>query len=170
MSLAIDTAQRLIASINAITQANTALGVLAQEQRKAISKMDSVRVGAIVAQQREVGHALADAEESRRREVAALCRVLGLPASASINDVCRAIGAHDKLLGQSLRTAADEARKSILACQREQRVVQAAATGVMAHLDGLARQVLARVNRAGLYAATGALACGNSPRGVDLVS
>ena len=39
-----------------------------------------------------------------------------------------------------------------------------------AHLDGLARQVMAKLNHAGLYAATGSLTSGQSPRGVDLVS
>ena len=164
------TATRLIASIEAIANANTRLAELAAEQRKAISKMDSGGVQAIVSRQRETGYALADAEESRRREAAALCSDLGLPTSASIQDMARALAAHDPLLGRSLREAADAGRKAILICQREQRVVRAAASGVMAHLDGLARQVLASVNKAGLYAATGAMASAGSPRGVDLVS
>lgn len=144
--------------------------MLAAEQRAAISKMRSHDVGALVARQREAGRALADAEEARRREAKALCRALGLPESASVSDLARAVSAHDTIVGQALGSAADRARRAILACQREQRVVRAAATGVMAHLDGLARQVLATMNKAGVYAATGALAAGQTHRGVDLVS
>lgn len=170
MSEIVQSAHRLIEAVDAIAQANSSLGALAAEQRKAISKMDSQAVQGIVARQREAGYALADAEETRRREVGVLCKALRLPGSASMQDIVRAVAAHDKEQGQALRASADAARKAILACQREQRVVQAAATGVMAHLDGLARQVLASVNKAGLYAATGAMACSATPRGVDLVS
>lgn len=170
MSTVVESARRLIAAIDAIARANAALGDLATEQRRAIARMDGQMVQGIVARQRAAGYELADSEESRRREVGVLCRALALPSSAGLKDIARAVAAHDRELGQALRSSADAARKAILDCQREQRVVQAAATGVMAHLDGLARQVLASVNRAGLYAATGAMACSATPRGVDLVS
>jgi hypothetical protein len=170
VKVAIETAGRLIAAIDAIARTNEALGELATEQRKAISKMRSPDVGAIVARQREIGKSLADAEEARRRETAHLCRALGLPTSASIADLSRAVGAHDRAIGQTLAEAAVRARQAILECQKRQRVVHAAATGVVAHLDGLARQVMARLNQAGVYASSGALAGEHTPRGVDLVS
>jgi hypothetical protein len=166
----LQSANALVEAIDAIGQANRALVALAAEQRKAISKMRSYEVGAIVARQREVGRELANAEEKRRAAVVKLCAALGLPPSAALADVARAVGAHDRATGQAISEAADRARRAILECQSAHRVVHAAATGVVAHLDGLARQVLARVNRAGVYAASGALAGGATPRGVDLVS
>ncbi len=170
MSAVIETTGRLIVAIEAIARANEELGELATEQRIAISKMQSPDVAAIVARQREVGRELADAEEARRRETGHLCRALGLPTGASIADLSRAVGAHDREVGQALAEAAGRARQAILDCQKRQRVVHAAATGVVAHLDGLARQVMARLNQAGVYAASGSLAGGQTPRGVDLVS
>jgi|GEM_PF-6775626 len=170
MKSVIDTAGRLIVTIDAIARTNEALDALATEQRGAISKMRSPDVGAIVARQREVGRKLADAEEARRRETQYLCRALGLPDKASIADLSRAVGAHDRDVGQALADAAGRARRAILECQKQQRVVHAAAVGVIAHLDGLARQVHARLNQAGVYAASGALAGGQVLRGVDCVS
>lgn len=170
MKAVIETAGRLITAIDAIALANEALGELATEQRGAISKMKSPDVGAIVARQREVGRELADAEEARRRETQHLCRALGLPDKASIADLSRAVAAHDREVGHSLAEAANRAKKAILACQKQQRVVHAAASGIVAHLDGLARQVHARLNQAGVYAASGTLAGGQMLRGVDCVS
>lgn len=170
MSAIIEATGRLIVAIDAIARANEVLGELATEQRGAISNMKSPTVGEIVARQREVGRELANAEEDRRRETRHLCRAIGLPEGTSVADLVRAVGAHDRAVGQALGDAAGRAKQAILVCQKEQRVVHAAATGVMAHLDGLARQVLAHMNQAGVYAATGALAGGQTPRGVDLVS
>lgn len=170
MSHVIEATGRLIVAIDAITRANEALAELAAEQRGAISKMRSPDVGAIVARQREVGRELANAEEARRRETQHLCRALGLPDKASITDLSRAVGAHDRDVGQALADAASKARQAIQDCQKQQRVVHAAASGVVAHLDGLARQVHARLNQAGVYAASGALAGGQMLRGVDCVS
>lgn len=170
MSAVLEAANRLVIAIDAIARANEALGGLALEQRQAITRMKSQDVGEIVSRQREVGRELADAEESRRHAVVSLCQALGLPKSASMADLSRAVGAHDRRVGQALSDAADHARRAILACQRDQRVVHAAASGVVAHLDGLARQVLAHMNRAGVYASSGAMAGGPAPRGVDLVS
>lgn len=163
-------AERLVAAIDAIAATNATLAQLATEQRRAISAMRSQEVGAIVARQREVGRELADAEEARRQVAADLCAALKLPKGAALADLARAVGAHDRGAGRSINESADHARRAILECQRANGVVHAAATGVVAHLDGLARQVLARVNRAGVYAASGALAGGAAPRGVDLVS
>lgn len=170
MTGVLEAANQLVVAIDAIARANEALGALAGEQRSAIARMRSTEVGEIAERQRAVGRELADAEESRRATVAALCRSLGLPEGASMADLCRAVGAHDAGVGRALRDAADHARRAILECQQRQRVVHAAADGVVAHLDGLARQMLAHMNRAGLYAASGALAGGQTPRGVDLVS
>ena len=163
-------AGELIDAVNAIARANHDLATLAREQRKAISMMASEAVGGIVERQREAGRRLADAEVQRREAAAALARVLGLPEAAGLGDLIKALRPHDAERATALRTAADEARRAVLACQREQRVVQAAATGIVAHLDGLARQVLARMNQAGVYAATGAIAAAGTPCGVDLVS
>ena len=170
MSQVTEFASKLIDAIAAIRHANDALSELAAQQRKAIARMDSGGLAMINASQREAGRMLADAEESRRQRVGELARSLGLPPGASIDDLSRVLSTHDAALGQELRRSADEARRAILSCQREQRVVHEAATGVMAHLDGLARQVLAKVNKAGLYAATGTMAFSATPRGVDLVS
>ncbi|MGD1915170.1 MAG: flagellar export chaperone FlgN [Phycisphaerales bacterium] len=163
-------ADGLTAALTDIAEANTSLGTLAREQRKAIGMMATEAVAGITAQQRDAGRALADAELARRQHATALAQTLGLPGSASLSDITKALSAHDTNRGDALRDAADAARHAILACQREQRVVHTAAAGVMAHLDGLARQVMAKLNHAGLYAASGSLATGQSPRGVDLVS
>ncbi|UYV13179.1 MAG: hypothetical protein NCW75_02570 [Phycisphaera sp.] len=170
MNMVIEATGRLIVAIDTIARINEVLGTLAAEQRGAISKMRSPDVGAIVARQREIGRQLATAEEDRRRETQHLCRALALPEGTSIADLVRAVGTHDRAVGQALGEAAGRAKQAILGCQKEQRVVHAAATGVMAHLDGLARQVLAHMNQAGVYAASGALAGGQTPRGVDCVS
>jgi len=163
-------ADGLIAALADIANANTDLATLAREQRKAIAMMATDAVAAIMTDQREAGRRLADAELARREHATALGRALGLPASASLTDMTKALAPHDAVRSESLRHAAVTARHAVLACQREQRVVHAAAAGVVAHLDGLARQVMAKLNHAGLYAASGSLAIGQSPRGVDLVS
>ncbi len=163
-------AEGLTNALTAIAETNTQLATLAREQRKAIGMMATDAVAGITAQQREIGRALADAELARRQHAGALAQALGLPDSASLSDMTKALAAHDANRGEALRDAADTARRAILACQREQRVVHSAAAGVMAHLDGLARQVMAKLNHAGLYGATGSLAAGQSAMGVDLVS
>ena len=160
----------LTAALTAIKHANTSLATLAREQRKAIGMMATEAVAGITLQQREAGRALADAELARRQHATSLATALGLPESASLSDRIKALAAHDSTRGEALRVAADEARDAILACQREQRVVHNAASGVMAHLDGLARQVMAKLNHAGLYAATGSLATSQSAMGIDCVS
>ena len=170
MSAVLEKANQLVVAIDAIARANEALAGLAGEQRRAISKMQTDEVGQIAERQRAVGRELADAEEARRQAVTDLCHALKLPQSASMADLSRAVGAHDTDVGRALRETADHARRAILDCQKHQRIVHAAAQGVMAHLDGLARQVLAHMNRAGVYASTGTLASGQTPRGVDLVS
>ena len=163
-------ADGLVAALADIASANDDLATLAREQRKAIAMMATDAVAAINAQQRDAGRRLADAEVARRQHAADLGRALALPTSASLADITKALGQHDADRGDALRKASQTARNAVLSCQREQRVVHAAATGVVAHLDGLARQVLAKLNHAGLYAATGSLATGQAPRGVDLVS
>lgn len=163
-------ADGLTTALAEIAEANTSLATLAREQRKAIGMMATEAVAGITAQQREAGRALADAELARRKHATALAYALGLPESASLSDMTKALAAHDPSRGDALHDTANASRRAILACQREQRVVHTAAAGVMAHLDGLARQVMAKLNHAGLYAATGSLTSGQSPRGVDLVS
>lgn len=170
MKHVLEHANRLVVAIDAITRTNEALAVLAREQRSAIAGMRTDEVGEIVAKQREIGRELADAEESRRASVNALSQSLKLPAAASLTDLARAVERYDANVGKALATAADQARRAVLECREQQRVVHAAAGGVVAHLDGLARQVLAHVNRAGVYAATGALSGSQAVRGVDLVS
>lgn len=163
-------ASTLIEAIRAIAQANQQLAILAGEQRQAIARMAADRVQAVTEQQRQVGRELAQAEEDRRAQAAALAAALALPKSASIQDLAKALGRFDAQLAQDLTNAAKAARTAILACQGQQRVVHAAANGIVAHIDGLARQVMAKLNSAGIYAATGALNTAQTTRGVDLVS
>ncbi|MEQ8317361.1 MAG: hypothetical protein RIE77_07220 [Phycisphaerales bacterium] len=170
MTHVLEHANRLVVAIDAIARANDALASLARAQRSAIAGMRTSEVADVVAQQRAIGRELADAEESRRSAVRSLCQALKLPEAASLSDLTRAVGRHDADVGRALATAADHARKAVLECQGQQRIVHAAASSVVAHLDGLARQVLAHANRAGVYASTGALSGSHAVRGVDLVS
>lgn len=163
-------AQQLIDAIDAIAHANNELAELARRQRRAIAAMHADEVRDIVARQRLVGHALADAEDKRKIAAHALASAMSLPKATAIHDLARALAAYEPTLGPALVDAAKRARHAILECQREQRVVHAAASGVASHLEGLARQVLAHLNKAGVYAATGAIARATLPRGVDIVS
>lgn len=163
-------ANELLEAIRAIAQANEQLAELARQQRSAIASMQAQEVQNIVARQRLVGHALADAEDKRRHAADTLARSMVLPTQTNINDLARALSAHDAATGRSLLDEADRARSAILECQREQRVVHHAASSIVAHLDGLARQVMAHLNKAGLYAASGSIAATSVPRGIDLVS
>ncbi|GIW74918.1 MAG: hypothetical protein KatS3mg103_1440 [Phycisphaerales bacterium] len=163
-------AAALIDAFRAVAQANHDLRDLADAQRRAISAMDARSLEAINHRQRQAGARLADAEALRRQHAQRLCHALGLPDVATLPDLARALGAHDPALGRSLAQAAEDARRAILDCQSKQRVVHAAATGVLLHLDGLARQLLARLNTAGLYAPSGALAGNARAAGVDVVS
>lgn len=163
-------ARQLIQAIDAIAATNEELANLASHQRSAIAAMRHEDIHAIVQKQKLVGHTLADAEDKRRQAARDLTQSLGLHASTDIQDLARALGTIEPTLGQALLDAATRARHAIIDCQRQQGVVHAAATSIVAHLDGLARQVLAHLNKAGVYAATGAIAPARIPRGVDIVS
>ncbi|MEO1009326.1 MAG: flagellar export chaperone FlgN [Planctomycetota bacterium] len=163
-------ARQLTATIDAIAMINEELEALASRQRDAMRRVDADAVAGVTTAQRAAGEQLGGLEIERRRQAVALASALGVGAHWSLEDLSGALRALDADAADALDAAAARARSAVLAAQRRQRVVQAAASGLMAHLDGLARQVAARVSQAGTYAATGAIVTTSTAMGVDLVS
>jgi hypothetical protein len=129
---------------------------LAGEHREAIRRADTGAIGRAVARQTAVLQALADAEERRRALIAGATGVVTLPRTGratTLSDVAAFVP--EPARGRLLALAA-ELKEHMRAVQMQGTSLRAAATGLVAHMEGLMRQVGKQLSHAGTY----------SPRGV----
>jgi len=163
-------AEELAQAIDAIAADNDAMADIARDQRRALARLDAAAVARLSHRHQEIARALGAHEQLRRRAAGQLAAALGVDEGAAIDQLAAAADAAGHGCGSRLLSSASSARGAILRCQREQRVVRQAASGIASHMDGLFRQIAARLAAAGTYAPTGRVVGAVSASGVDLVS
>lgn len=147
MKEAAATAQRLDAVLRDLVAAHDELLELSRAHRRAISSADAPGLQRCVMRERDVASRVRDLERAGREIVGMIGQRSG-DAPRTIREAARMIPGP---AGRRVAEAADRLRDKVLELQRENRAVVMAARSMLAHMDGLIRQVGQRLSSDGTY-------------------
>lgn len=140
-------AQRLDAVLRELSAAHDELLELSRAHRRAISSADAPGLKRCTTRERDVATRVRDLEREGRE----IMQMIGSGtdnAPGTIREAARAIPGP---AGQRLAEAADRLREKVLELQRENQAVVMATRSMLAHMEGLIRQVGQRLSSDGTY-------------------
>ena len=146
----------------ALTTVHSELLDLVLEHRRAISRNDAAAIQDCLSRQGILATRILELERVRRQVVSQLC---GRP-DASITEVAKRLPETDRA---AVSAAAAKLKSVLTAIQRENGIVRAATTTLIAHIDGLMQQVARALSQAGTYGRKGRVETGGPvPCGLDM--
>jgi len=149
---AAELARRLESLIDALTVVHQRMLIETQTHREAIRKADGNAVEQAAARQAELLSRLGDLE-GKRRELVAMHPIPGrAPMSVTLSDLI-ALASLEKR--EALHAAAGELRQLMRTVQQEHQTLAAATKSLLAHMEGLMRQVGRTLSHAQTYGRKG---------------
>ena len=132
---------------------------LATEHHEAIRQADPLRCERVMQAERATLAAIAELESRRQSLVKrAQVEIRPLPASiARLSDLARCA---PETLRANLLDMSDRLKALVARVQEEQNVVRVVSRVLLAHMEGLMRQVASSLSHSGTYAKSGAVAAG----------
>jgi len=153
-----------------MARAHEAWLVAIGEHRCAIARADMPKTEAGTRAQREAMATIAELEARREALTASICAG---PRGMTIGGRSVSIAAVARLAPESMRSGliaqAQRLRELVERTRREQEMLRVASAALGAHMEGLVRQVVARLQRAATYTASGLSSARITSTGVDLV-
>ncbi|HYE63044.1 MAG TPA: flagellar export chaperone FlgN [Phycisphaerales bacterium] len=154
--------ERLESLLDSLAAAYTRLGEQAAAHREAIRNADAAAIGLATAAQSRSVEILAKLEQERRELVAAACTrfvpLAGKRATAiTLTDLCACVPAGEQ---KRLKTRSNDLRTLIERVNEETNTIRAATVSLVAHMEGLMRQVGRQLSHAGTYTRRGYVEAG----------
>jgi hypothetical protein len=155
--------------LDQLTMAHESMLELARRHKQAIAEADADEIGRCAARQRELIDTIAQLESSRAALIAeALGRETTDQAPPTLSELASRVSgpARDRLMSSAARL-----RDLIQTIAEENKAVRHATHALLAHMEGLVRQVGAALSPAGTYGRKGRADRGAAiPSGIDISS
>lgn len=135
---------------------------LTTQHHEAIRQADPVGCERVMQGERATLAAIADLESRRQQLVKrAQAELRPLPPSiAKLSDLARCAPAYPEAIRTNLVEMAERLKGLVVRVQQEQNVVRVVSRVLLAHMEGLMRQVASSLSHSGTYAKSGAVAAG----------
>lgn len=160
-------------ALDGLTTNYERLAELTRLQREAVRTADAAGIQAATREQQETLRIIAELDQQRAdlaAQLAARVPASKLGGAATVSTIAASLPGRS---GEGLRERAGRLRSAVEALRREQSVVRTATETVLAHLDGVMRQVTARLSaagsRAGTYGRAGVIAAATAGA-IDMTS
>lgn len=155
-------AERLETLLDGLSAAYTRLGEHAAQHREAIRRADTIAIAEATAAQSRGVETLARLEQDRRELVAAACTrfapLAGKRATAiTLTDLCACVPSAERT---RLTSKAQALRTLIQGVNEQTSTIRAATVSLVAHMEGLMRQVGRQLSHAGTYTRRGYVEAG----------
>jgi hypothetical protein len=160
-------------ALDALTAQYEQLTDLSRRQREAVRTADAPGIQAVVREQQNALRVIAELDQQRADLAAQLAARVPASKAGGTATVSTIAACLPGRTGDGLRERAARLRSAVETLRREQSVVRAATETVLAHLDGVMRQVTARLAatgaRAGTYGRAGVVAAATTGA-IDMTS
>jgi hypothetical protein len=157
-------AERLDALLGSFTAAYRRAANMAAQHREAIRQADGAGVARATDAQSRGIEELATLEQ-RRRELVALCCTRFAPLASrrataiTLTDLCQCVPVADR---PRLLTKAAELKELVTSVNEQTRTIKAATVSLVAHMEGLMRQVGRQLSHSGTYTKRGYVEAGGA--------
>ncbi|TVQ63830.1 MAG: hypothetical protein EA378_00890 [Phycisphaerales bacterium] len=150
-------AQELERVLEGMLRVQTQLLEVTRRHRSAIARADCVEIGACVRTHGELLVAVQELEHRRRAVVGQLTSGTKASRTPTLTELAERLAEpwRDRAMG-----LAKQLRETVIRVGEEQRTVRLATESLLAHMDGLVRQIAKKLSHAGTYSARGVVEAG----------